>query len=73
MKFIFQQEHIVRGIAVVSRDRIERIQAISEVLATSQYDIVCLQEVWTDHDYNLIRQKVAGVLPFSHYFYRYVC
>ncbi|XP_018568210.1 putative neutral sphingomyelinase [Anoplophora glabripennis] len=57
------------GLAVVSKNRKERIQAIAEVLATSQYDVVCLQEVWTDRDYNLIRKKVSGVLPFSHYFY----
>ncbi|KAJ8945085.1 hypothetical protein NQ318_005265 [Aromia moschata] len=57
------------GLAVVSKNRKERIQAIAEILAVSQYDVVCLQEVWTDYDYNLIRNKVAGVLPFSHYFY----
>lgn len=48
------------------------MQAIAEFLATSQYDIVCLQEVWTDGDYNLIKEKAKGTLPFSHYFYRYI-
>lgn len=46
--------------------------AIAEVLACGNYDIVCLQEVWTDSDFNLIKEKVSGVLPYAHYFYRYL-
>nr|XP_023030149.1 putative neutral sphingomyelinase [Leptinotarsa decemlineata] len=57
------------GIAVVSKDRKKRMQAIAEYLATSHYDVVCLQEVWTDRDFFLIRDKVVGVFPYSHYFY----
>lgn len=45
--------------------------AIAEVLATGNYDVVCLQEIWSDADYHMIKDKVSGVLPFSHYFYRY--
>lgn len=44
--------------------------AIAEALVRGNYDIVCLQEVWTDSDFNLIKEKVSGVLPFAHYFYR---
>ncbi|KAH0808115.1 hypothetical protein GEV33_014666 [Tenebrio molitor] len=57
------------GLAVVSRDRIHRIKAIGEMLATSHYDVVCLQEIWLKSDYELIKHKVSGVLPYSHYFY----
>lgn len=55
---------------MVSKQRKPRMQAIAEVLATSQYDVVCLQEVWTDGDFTLIRDKIIGTYPFSHYFYR---
>lgn len=48
------------------------MQAIAETLATSQYDVVCLQEVWTDTDFKLIKEKIYGSFPFSHYFYRFV-
>ncbi|XP_044255447.1 putative neutral sphingomyelinase [Tribolium madens] len=57
------------GLAVVSKNRRRRMQAIAEVLATSQYDVVCLQEVWLNSDFELIRNKVSGVLPYSHYFH----
>ncbi|KAG5877679.1 hypothetical protein JTB14_003834 [Gonioctena quinquepunctata] len=57
------------GIAVISKDRKKRMQAIAEYLATSHYDVVCLQELWTDRDFFLIRDKVVGALPYSHYFY----
>lgn len=45
--------------------------AIAEMLACSDYDVVCLQEVWSDADFNLLRTKASGSLPYSHYFYRY--
>ncbi|KAF7281813.1 neutral sphingomyelinase [Rhynchophorus ferrugineus] len=57
------------GLAVVSKDRKPRMHAIADLLASSQFDVVCLQEVWTDSDYNLIREKCKEVLPYSHYFY----
>ena len=31
----------------VSRDRVVRMRAIGQHLADSDYDIVCLQEVWS--------------------------
>lgn len=61
-----------RGIAGVSKNRKQRMKAIADVLAGSNYDVVCLQEVWTNRDFFLIRDKVKNVLPYSHYFYRYI-
>ena len=40
----------------VSRDRVVRFTAIAQHLATSDYDIVCLQEVWCPEDYETIRK-----------------
>lgn len=46
------------------------MKAIAEELASGKYDIVSLQEVWTVNDFNLIRDGVKSVLPYSHYFHR---
>lgn len=61
------------GIPVVSRDRPKRMQAIADYLSEGLcYDIVCLQEVWSESDFCLIKTKTAKVYPYSHYFYRFV-
>lgn len=61
-----------RGIPLVSQDRAVRIDAISSVLSSGKYDLVSLQEVWSEENYHTIRDKVKAVLPYSHYFYRYI-
>ena len=38
----------------VSKDRVFRFRAIAQYLADSDYDIVCLQEVWCSSDYRTI-------------------
>lgn len=58
-----------RGLAIVSKDRRTRIQAIAEYLASSSYDIVCLQELWIYKDYEVVREEVQGNLPFSRFFH----
>lgn len=57
------------GIPYVSKDRTVRVEAIGDVLASGNYDIVSLQEVWSDSDYQYLKKRVEGVLPFAHYFY----
>ncbi|XP_052865505.1 putative neutral sphingomyelinase isoform X1 [Anopheles cruzii] len=57
------------GIPYVSKDREVRVKAIGDVLASGNYDLVSLQEVWSDSDYQYLRQRVENVLPFCHYFY----
>lgn len=48
-----------------------RMQAIGNFFAENdKYDVISLQEVWTEHDYQLIRKLAEKYLPFSHYFYR---
>ncbi|XP_011157729.1 putative neutral sphingomyelinase isoform X2 [Solenopsis invicta] len=34
-----------------------------------EYDIICLQEVWSVDDFKLIKAKAQEVLPYSHYFH----
>lgn len=59
-----------RGIVGISKDRVERMRAIAETLASGRFDVVCLQELWSEDDYNDITQRVDNILPYTHYFYR---
>ncbi|XP_067129168.1 putative neutral sphingomyelinase [Centruroides vittatus] len=59
----------VWGIVGISKNRKERIIAIASHLASSDYDFVFLQEVWSQEDYKYICKKTASVLPYAHYFY----
>ncbi|KAM3968047.1 neutral sphingomyelinase [Aphomia sociella] len=57
------------GIPVVSKNRNERMEAISKYLQGSSHNIVCLQEVWSEKDYLFFKDSLSTVLPYSHYFY----
>lgn len=59
-----------RGIPLVSHDRNVRIDAIGCLLSSGDYDLVALQEVWSEANYHTIKEKVKHVLPYTHYFYR---
>ncbi|KAG8982818.1 phospholipase C type enzyme, partial [Tulasnella sp. 427] len=59
----------IRGLKYVSKDRQPRIQAIAEVLSASDYDIVCLQELWVHADFELIRNRVSKSLPYVKFFF----
>lgn len=59
----------VWGIPFISLNRVLRVQAITSELAKGTYDIVSLQEVWSEDDYQYIKDKTSHVLPFTHYFY----
>lgn len=57
------------GIPIVSKNRKERMEAISTYLQESCHTVVCLQEVWSEDDYLFIKEKLKRNLPYSHYFY----
>lgn len=61
-----------RGIPYVSKDRQLRVEAIGEYLAEGNFDVVSLQEVWSEHDYQYLKKRTENVLPYAHYFYRFV-
>lgn len=69
---IIQSWQYFRGIPYVSKNRIERMNAIANRLNDENYDIVCLQEIWSINDFRLIRSKTQDKLPYSHYFFRYM-
>ncbi|XP_017029827.1 putative neutral sphingomyelinase [Drosophila kikkawai] len=57
------------GIPYVSSDRGPRIDAICKELASGKYDIVSLQEVWTQQDSERLQKGTEAVLPHTHYFH----
>lgn len=68
--FLFHSIHF-RGIPWVSKDRHIRIEAIGNYLfENSKYDVISMQEVWTENDYQLLKLTIENVFPYSHYFYR---
>ncbi|XP_040570994.1 putative neutral sphingomyelinase [Lepeophtheirus salmonis] len=60
------------GLYGISAKRKERVQALSHYLSAKEdYDIVLLQEVWTDEDYKTLKKNLilsGGPFKFSHYF-----
>lgn len=63
---------VFRGIPYFSKDRGIRMEAIGKFFAeNNNFDVISLQEVWTEHDYELLRQAAEKNLPYSHYFHRY--
>lgn len=59
-----------RGLKYVAKHRKQRIAAIASVLASSDYDIIALQELWVFADYEHVRDSVVSRLPYSKFFYR---
>lgn len=61
----------VWGLRFVSKDRDVRIRAIAAYLASnsSRYDVVCLQELWINSDFEFVRRELADVLPHSRFFH----
>ncbi|TFY68591.1 hypothetical protein EVJ58_g927 [Rhodofomes roseus] len=57
------------GLKYVSKFRSERMSAIAHALASSNYDVITLQEVWVFGDYEIIRTAVSNRLPYSKFFY----
>nr|XP_034195527.1 putative neutral sphingomyelinase [Osmia lignaria] len=57
------------GIPYVAKDRKARMAAIAEKFATENYDVICLQEVWSSDDFKMMKAKTQERLPYSHYFH----
>ncbi|NWW12865.1 NSMA phosphodiesterase, partial [Oreocharis arfaki] len=56
------------AIRYLSKRRQERVRLIGDRLQREGFDLVLLQEVWSEQDYSDLRAKLAGCYPFSHYF-----
>ena len=53
----------------LSKQRRVRILALAEKLSNSEYDLVCLQELWVFDDFLLLQAKLRHILPYSHYYF----
>jgi len=58
-----------RDMKWMSHQRVIRIRALGEALSRSQYDIICLQELWVEESFAYIQSKVRHYAPFSHFFF----
>ncbi|NXV82766.1 NSMA phosphodiesterase, partial [Atlantisia rogersi] len=56
------------AIRYLSKRRQERVQLIGDTLCQEHFDLVLLQEVWSEQDYSDLKVKLGGCYPFSHYF-----
>lgn len=56
------------GIRYLSKYCPERYAMIGEMLSKEEYDIVLLQEVWSEKDYLYLKKKLVSCHPHSHYY-----
>ncbi|XP_010582947.1 PREDICTED: sphingomyelin phosphodiesterase 2 [Haliaeetus leucocephalus] len=56
------------AIRYLSKRRQERVQLIGDMLRRERFDLVLLQEVWSEQDYSDLKARLGGCYPFSHYF-----
>jgi len=60
-----------RGLKFASKDRKARVRALANSLSNSEYDVVCLQELWCEDDYKYLKASCDNVFKYVHYFHRY--
>jgi len=56
------------GLLGISKYRKERMAAIGSYLSRGEHDVVLLQEVWVEEDYETIKTLVSDTFPHSHFF-----
>jgi len=52
----------------ISKHRDERMEDIGKYIASQDFDIVFLQEIWKRNNFNTIKTLLSTALPYSHYF-----
>jgi sphingomyelin phosphodiesterase 2 len=57
------------GLKYIAKDLEQRVHAIANALANTDYDFIALQEIWVYAHYEHIRQAVAHKMPYSKFFY----
>ncbi|VDM47177.1 unnamed protein product [Toxocara canis] len=52
-----------------SKDRTYRLSKLCEAFMSTDYDIIALQEIWSEHDFSRINEAVKDTYPYSYYFH----
>lgn len=60
----------IRGLKYISKKVDQRMEAIADNLAHSDYEIVCLQEVWVYKNFEGIKSKAKKRFPYARFYNR---
>lgn len=55
-------------IPYVSKDRADRLKRLGDFLNMESFDLALLEEVWSEQDFQYLRQKLLPAYPAAHYF-----
>uniref|UniRef100_A0A8C9DV06 Sphingomyelin phosphodiesterase 2 n=1 Tax=Prolemur simus TaxID=1328070 RepID=A0A8C9DV06_PROSS len=55
-------------IPYLSKHRADRIKRLGDFLNVESFDLVLLEEVWCEQDFQYLRQKLSLTYPAAHYF-----
>ncbi|XP_049627157.1 sphingomyelin phosphodiesterase 2 [Suncus etruscus] len=56
------------AIPYLSKHRSDRVKRLGDFLNMESFDLVLLQEVWSEQDFQFLRQKLLPTYPAAHYF-----
>ncbi|XP_040839812.1 sphingomyelin phosphodiesterase 2-like isoform X2 [Ochotona curzoniae] len=56
------------GIPYLSKHRAERLTRLGDFLNMESFDLALLQEVWSEYDFQYLKQKLSPTYPAAHYF-----
>eukprot|EP00071_Canis_lupus_P022977 XP_013973665.1 sphingomyelin phosphodiesterase 2 isoform X2 [Canis lupus familiaris] len=57
-----------RGIPYLSKHRGDRMKRLGDLLNMESFDLALLEEVWSEQDFQRLRQKLLPAYPAAHYF-----
>nr|XP_045010077.1 sphingomyelin phosphodiesterase 2 [Jaculus jaculus] len=55
-------------IPYVSKHRADRVKRLGDFLNVESFDLALLEEVWSEQDFQYLRQKLSLTYPAAHYF-----
>ncbi|XP_026367446.1 sphingomyelin phosphodiesterase 2 [Ursus americanus] len=56
------------GIPYLSKHRADRMKRLGDFLNMESFDLALLEEVWSEQDFQYLRQKLSPTYPAAHYF-----
>ncbi|KAM4866167.1 sphingomyelin phosphodiesterase 2 [Thomomys bottae] len=56
------------GIPYLSKHRAGRMERLGDLLNLESFDLALLEEVWSEQDFQYLRQKLSLTYPAAHYF-----